>query len=285
MKFRRAFTLVELLVVMAILAVLVALLMPALTAMRTHARTIQCMSNLRQVGLALQEYAGDFGMVVPQAGWYQNWTKGTKPPYTGDIGYDVQYWTDQIQGRLGGKSYIPYKNGKTNPILYCPNNGRLSKGSTPGTYGMFSADDRYAVPREPGYFKAQGPGMSLPYPGFRAFEGIRLSGVKTPGDLMLVGDTSIEEPGHSGWWPDTGWVGFNSFSYQNTGGTYYAGLWACHRNRVNGLFADFHVETCDKTRLLSCSNRNGNTTPTWPANRPTGISWWRNEDMVTFSAY
>lgn len=281
---KRAFTLIELLVVTAILGVLIALLLPAISLIRTEATTLRCMSNLRQVGLALSEYATDFKMTIPNAGWYRNWILGTKPG-TGDIGYDVQYWTYQMQGKLGGKAYIPLVNNKTNPIFYCPNNGKLSKGSTPGTYGMYSADDRYGVPREPGYFKAKAPPDKLPYPGFRSFEGMRLGAVKTAGDLMLVGDTSIEEPGHSGWWPDTGWVGFNSFGSQNTGGTYYAGLWACHRNRVNGLFADFHVETCDKTRLLSCSNRNGNTAPSSPSSRPTGISWWRNEDMFTISNY
>ena len=66
-KRSRGFTLIELLVVVAVLALLAATLLPALAANKRNPKLVQCLANLRQIGMGCSVYAADFN------GWYPIW--------------------------------------------------------------------------------------------------------------------------------------------------------------------------------------------------------------------
>ena len=73
---RRAFTLIEILVVIAIIGILSALLFPVLSTARENGRKTACLSNMHQLGLAFQQYTQDSREKYPLAANYQNWAPG-----------------------------------------------------------------------------------------------------------------------------------------------------------------------------------------------------------------
>lgn len=71
-KAKSGFTLIELLVVMAIIAILAAILLPVFASAREAGRTTSCLSNMKQIGVALEIYKKDHDQTLPQTYFYPN---------------------------------------------------------------------------------------------------------------------------------------------------------------------------------------------------------------------
>lgn len=123
MRTHRAFTLVELLVVIGVISVLIAILLPALNKAREAAKGVACLSNLRQLGQALTLYAGANRMHYPRS-----------PSAPGGPQWNIY--------RSGGESdlfpdyldpsvpvYLNTSGIYTAPILICPANDGRPVGS------------------------------------------------------------------------------------------------------------------------------------------------------------
>jgi prepilin-type N-terminal cleavage/methylation domain-containing protein/prepilin-type processing-associated H-X9-DG protein len=93
---RRGFTLIELLVVIAIIAVLIALLLPAVQAAREAARRSSCVNNMKQLGLAMQNYHDTIGTFPIGAMGVRSLISGGKYPDGTPVGNARRTWAAML---------------------------------------------------------------------------------------------------------------------------------------------------------------------------------------------
>lgn len=124
---RNGFTLIELLVVIAIVAILAAILFPVFSQAREKARGMSCMSNVRNVGIALSLYVQDYDETFPMNAYCD--------PKANKIPNPWMYWTDVIDPyvKQGNKDVALGQPINSGGIYRCPSNSAEYQN---GHYGL-----------------------------------------------------------------------------------------------------------------------------------------------------
>lgn len=120
---RRAFTLIELLVVIAIIAILAAILFPVFARARENARRTSCLSNVKQMGLAMMQYVQDYDETLPLSYYFlPDGTPASAFP-------DGIIWADG--GSSGEIIYWPqllFPYHKSTQVFWCPSHKFFNTG-------------------------------------------------------------------------------------------------------------------------------------------------------------
>ena len=174
---RNAFTLIELLVVIAIIAILASILFPVFARARENARRSSCQSNLKQIGLGLIQYSGDFDEMLPRSAFTSYYAQ------SGDGSYK---WMDAI---------YPYV--KSEQIFVCPSDSSLNGASldanppTRVSYKYHPGDGSKGSGFEYGSYGANNAySDGLPTARAPFAQATKLSTFESPATTVWVGETT-----------------------------------------------------------------------------------------------
>lgn len=230
-KHRSAFTLVELLVVIAILGILAALLLPVLSQAKARARSIQCVNNLRQLGVALNGFVQQ-NRVYPlsvNAGLDQN---GNLVVSTNNSAPHYRTWEEALsyEELAMPKSDLPFF---TNNLWLCPSARWFG---TPPNHLWFSYGYNYFGLSSPGNHGPLGLGGRTDSIWGPLAPPVNESQIIAPSDMIAIGDSFDDSDTlqRATWLIGPG-VPSERSKYGNT--------FERHRSKANVTFCDGHVES------------------------------------------
>jgi prepilin-type processing-associated H-X9-DG protein/prepilin-type N-terminal cleavage/methylation domain-containing protein len=234
---RRAFTLVELLVVIAVIAILCALIFPAMGAMQRSADMAKCSSNLRMISAAFRNYAqANNGYYpsprAPQTGGVYTDPNSTGGPWQMEI---AEYTT----GPLVAKNVYRLKEVPPNAnVQYCPTYVRFFRGSVKAMQDTGLNALGYGM-----NINMNVNGQDINFGG-RINERFKEVGIVRPEAAILIGDSADYHLDCSG----VGWKTIPPTTRNPDG--YSSGAPKRHGGKANYLYADGHVEALTPDEAL-----------------------------------